>query len=60
MLNDFEIVKEKVTTRFIGEDGNLDFQVKEDRFFLKSENHKIISNPYYCMIFLGDDHFAVE
>lgn len=59
MLRDFEIVKEKVATTFIGNDGNLHFHKENYRFFLKDEDDEIISHQYYCMIFLGDDHFAI-
>lgn len=57
ILMDFNIVKEKVSTTFIGNDGN--FHHTEDyKFFLKDGN-KIISHQYYCMLSLGNDHFAV-
>lgn len=59
MTEEFEIVKETVEIPFIGNDGNLQTHTEEERFFLENENREIISHKYYCIIFLGDDHFAV-
>ncbi len=58
-MNDFVIVKEKVATSFIATDGNIHFNTDKEKFFLKNEDDEIISHQYYCMVFLGDDHFAV-
>lgn len=59
MPNDFEIVKEKVATTIIGEDGNWHCNVDDYKCFLKNENDEIISHQYQCMLYLGNDHFAV-
>lgn len=58
-MNNFIIVKEKVATSFIAADGNIRVNTDREQFFLKNEDDEIISHQYYCMIFLGDDHFAV-
>lgn len=59
MLNDYEIIKEKVSIPFINEEGNLDYNNDQYKCFLENQNHKIISQEYECMLDLGNDHFAV-
>ena len=58
-MDDFVISKESIVTPFIGEDGNKYYSTDKERFFLKNRNDEMISNQYYCMIPLGNDHFAV-
>jgi hypothetical protein len=59
MAKDFKIVQEKVTSKTIGNDGNLCNNSDNCKCFLKNQNNKIISHQYECMLNLGDDHFAV-
>lgn len=61
MKNDWKIVKEKVATTIIGGDGNWHCNTDNSKCcFLKNENDEIISHQYQCMLYLGDDHFAVS
>ena len=59
MANDFEIVKEKVASTIIAGAGNWRTKTDNHRCFLKNYDDEIISHPYQCMLYLGDDHFAV-
>lgn len=59
MANDFEVVKEKVASTIIGGDGNWHTNADNHRCFLKNEEDEIISHQYECMLYLGNDHFAV-
>jgi len=56
---DFRIVKEKVATWHIAENGNQTFKFDKERFVLKNDNDEVISHQYYCMFQLDNDHFAV-
>jgi len=58
MIKNLEIVKRKIVNSFIGEDGNLYFNTDGERFSL-SNGDEVVSHQYYCMISLGDDHYAV-
>lgn len=59
MSKGFEVVKEKVASTIIGGDGNWHCNADNYKCFLKNENDEIISHQYQCMLYLGDDHFAV-
>lgn len=59
MTKDYEIVKEKIATIFIGKDGNWHHDTERSRYVLENKEGETISHQYACMISLGDDHFAV-
>lgn len=59
MSKGFEIVKEKVVSTIIDGNGNCHYNDDKCKCFLKNENNEILSHQYQCMLYLGDDHFAV-
>ena len=59
MKNEFKIAKKRIETPFLGDDGNVYYQVNDYRVVIKDENNKSVSKSYYDIIDLGNDHFAV-
>ena len=59
MSKGFEVVKEKVASTIIAGAGNWRTNTDNYKCFLKNDDGEIISHQYQCMLYLGDDHFAV-
>lgn len=57
-MNSYKIVRENITQSIINEDGNI-IKKEKSMYLLKNEDNEIISNPYYYMFSLGNDHFGI-
>lgn len=53
------LVKERVLEPYITVEGNVSYHANYFKYFLKSDDERVLSKEYYCMEPLGNDHYAV-
>lgn len=59
MQSNICIKKSKVRTPYINGEGNMDSHYNDYRYIITDDEGDILSNEYYYMDYLGNDHFAV-
>ncbi len=59
MSDNYKIVCSPKDSYSIGMDGNMISEKDDNNYYLENANGKKVSNNYYCIFDLGNDHFAV-